>query len=217
MNALIIGCGNKFGLNLYNNLKQSGYTVWGVTGNKADNHNLLQVNWDTCDIGDFEKFFRQLPQLDLIIFNQNSPALYEDYLNLSCTDIFKVWKGAKKWKQSHYVNCILPSHALHTLSSCGKLLATTSVTWILSKSMFGKSDSPVDYIGQKYQNYMLLKQLSTKNPQTFIGICPGHLIPQNQEIKAELLINFLKTVDSSDSGRLFVFDLEQQNFVLNLD
>jgi hypothetical protein len=205
LNALIIGCGSLYGKELSQQLENNGYTVYGVSGSNTDNPNILNVNWDSCAIQDFEQFLRRLPQLQLIVFNQNSPALINEYTKLNSVDIIEIWKRAKRWNQSHYVNCILPTHILHTLSLTDKLTNSSCITWILSSSMFGNTHTtPVDYVGQKYQNYIVMKNMSLNNPQIFIGVCPGKIDDENRVNKASSLTNFLINANNTYSGKFFV-------------
>jgi hypothetical protein len=204
LNALIVGCGSLYGKELSQQLQHNGYTIYGISGTSSQDSNILNVDWDSCAIQDFEKFLRKLPQIDLIVFNQNSPALTDEYLELNKGEIIEIWKRAKRWNQSHYVNCILPTHILHTLSLTKKLTEHACVTWIVSKGMFGKHvGAPVDYVGQKYQNYITMKTMALHNPQIFIGICPGNLDTQNRTSKAGVLAKFLINIDKNYSGKLF--------------
>jgi len=203
-NALIIGCGSLYGKDLSESLQNKSYNIYGISSTATPDLNVLTVDWNTCTIPDFEKFLRKLPCLDLIVFNQNSPALTDDYNKLSSVDIFEVWKRAKKWSQSHYVNCILPTHLLHTLVSTNKVSNHTCIAWMLSSSMFGKNQiSPVDYVGQKYQNYIMMKTLAVNNPQIFIGINPGKIDVTNSVKKAKDLTDFLFNNKKEYSGKLF--------------
>jgi hypothetical protein len=205
LNALIVGCGSLYGKELAQQLENNGYALYGISGSDTQNTNILKVDWNTCAIQDFEKFLRRLPQLDLIVFNQNSPALIDEYTKLHSVDIIEIWKRAKRWNQSHYVNCILPTHILHTLSLTNKLTDRTCVTWMLSSSMFGNTHvAPVDYVGQKYQNYIMMKTMSLNNSQIFIGVCPGKIDDKNRIDKATILSDFLNNVDHTCSGKLFV-------------
>ena len=203
-NALIIGCGSLYGKDLSESLQNKSYNIYGISSTAMPDLNVLTVDWNTCNIPDFEKFLRKLPCIDLIVFNQNSPALTDDYNKLSSVDIFEVWKRAKKWSQSHYVNCILPTHLLHTLVSTNKVSNQTCIVWMLSNSMFGKTQmSPVDYVGQKYQNYIMMKTLALNNPQIFIGINPGKIDVTNSVKKAKDLADFLFNNNKEYSGKLF--------------
>lgn len=205
MNALIVGCGGSYGKELTEQLQKFGYVTYGISSTQSMDPTILKIDWNTCGIQDFENFLRKLPQLDLVIFNQNSPALIDEYTKLNSIDILTVWKRAKQWSQSYYVNCILPTHMLHTLALTNKLKENSIVLWLLSKSMFGHVESmPVDYVGQKYQNYTTMKSLSLHNSQTFIGLCPGALDHNNRTNKVEVLIDFLNTVNKDYSGKLFL-------------
>ena len=204
-NVLIVGCGSLYGKDLTQSLQNKGYTIYGISGTPTSNMNVLTVDWNTCAIPNFEKFLRNLPSVDLIVFNQNSPALTDNYNKLNSIDIFEVWQRAKKWSQSHYINCILPTHILHTLVLTNKINNDTCIAWVLSHSMFGKNQlSPVDYVGQKYQNYIMMKTLALNNPQIFIGINPGKIDATNSVGKAENLANFLSNSNKDYSGKLFV-------------
>jgi hypothetical protein len=205
INALVVGCGSLYGKEISQQLQNNGYTVYGISGTESQDPNILKINWETCGIQDFEKFLRNLPQLDLVVFNQNSSALNNNYVKLNSIDIIEVWKRAKRWNQSHYVNCILPTHILHTLALTNKLADQTCIAWIVSRSMFGTSQhTPVDYAGQKYQNYNTMKILSLNNSQIFIALCPGELTDKNRSNKAIKLVNFLSNATDTYSGKLFL-------------
>jgi len=205
LNALIVGCGSLYGKEISNQLQLKGYTVYGISGTITQNPNILTVDWETCDIQNFEKFIRKLPQIDVVVFNQNSPALIDEYYKINSLATLEVWKRAKRWSQSHYVNCILPTHILHTLGSTNKFTDQTVITWILSSSMFGKNHNvPVDYIGQKYQNYIVMKTLAATNPQIYTGICPGHITDENRISKAVELTEFIVNSTHDLSGNCFI-------------
>jgi hypothetical protein len=71
--------------------------------------------------------------------------------------------------------------------------------------MFGKDPlSPVDYVGQKYQNYAMLRALARNNPQTFIGISPGKIDAANSVKKSKDLADFLFDTNNKCSGKLYV-------------
>jgi hypothetical protein len=215
-NAFIVGCGSKFGADLLDSLQTQGFTVYGISGSEINNPNILTVDWQTCGIADIEKFLRGLPVLDLIIFNQNSPALTDDCINLTSNiSIMEVWRRSEQWKQSHYINCVLPLHCLHTLNN--KLTNNSIILWVLSFSMF-TIDAPTDYIGQKYQNYITMKQFAKINSQIYLGICPGTLVDDNREKKSMTVVNFLiNNITHDDSGKFYYIDqlkiIEHNNII----
>jgi len=202
MNVLIVGGGSKFGAEITTILQNNSHDCYVITSNtQLQTNNILCIDWTTCGISDFEKFLRGLPDLDLIIFNQNSTSITEDYLKLNSSHIFKIWQQSKQWSQSYYVNCILPMHMLHTLTETKKLTASTKIVWMLSGVIFTES-SLIDYVGQKYQNYISMKELAKNNIGTYIGIVPTHL--SINTTTATVLVNFLTTeLSGSHSGKLF--------------
>jgi NAD(P)-dependent dehydrogenase (short-subunit alcohol dehydrogenase family) len=217
-NILIVGGGSKFGNELTNIFKQKNYKIHIITGSAIGDTdtNVLKVDWETCNIQHFEKFLKNLPNLDLVIFNQNAPSLTKDCLIFDSTRTIEVWKRTKIWTQSHYVNCILPVHLLNSLSN--KLQSESSVVWMLSTAMFSLIGPP-DYIGYKFQNYVLMKNFAQYNPQKYIGVCPGHLINENYKAKSQILSNFLENLTKIDSGKFFKFDeltiVEDNNLMYN--
>jgi NAD(P)-dependent dehydrogenase (short-subunit alcohol dehydrogenase family) len=200
-NALVIGCGSKFGHAVFTELAQRGMTVYGISGS-TESSNVLKVNWNTCFINDFEKFLRQLPSLDVVIFNQNSPALTERYWQLDSVPVFEIWRQSKQWQQSFYVNCIMPGHVIHTLAGTKKLTDQSRVAWMLSRGMLTPSVHTIDYFGQKRQNYDNMQQFARHNSQTFVGVCPGPLESATYQSKSTQLVDLLTQPDI-ESGKLY--------------
>ena len=211
-NALIVGCGSKFGQTLSIILENRGFTVYGISSNtKSDT--VLNVDWQKCFIPDFEKFLRNLPNLELVIFNQNSPSLTEQYWKLNSAHILDVWKQSKKWHQSYYVNCILPTHIIQSLADTDKINEGAKIVWMLSKKMLSNYKTNLDYLGQKYQNYKIMQQFAKTNPHTFVGICPGALNSDIYHSTATSMIDLLMQPDlSQHSGQFFAFDNIYNNF-----
>ena len=203
-NALIFGCGSKFGLSLTTELQNRDFLVYGISSS-TENSQVLKINWNNCFINDFEKFLRSLPKIDLIIFNQNLTSVTDNYWRLNSLPILDIWKQSKQWMQSHYVNCILPTHVLHTLTTTGHIGSMSQIVWMLSRSMFGKRTDLTDYRGQKYQNYINMQQFAKNNPQKFIGVCPGHLDVDIYQSRAQKLIDLLMQ-HTLESGQFFAFD-----------
>jgi GDP-D-mannose dehydratase len=211
-NALIFACGGKLGKSISQTLTNRGFTVYGASST-IQNINTLSVDWHHCFINHFEKFLGQLPKLDLVIFNQNSNALTNDVYGLGSTSILNIWKQSKQWMQSHYVNNILPVHVLHSMANLNIIDQHSKIVWILSRSMFNTYPSPVDYVGQKYQNYVTLQKLAKHNPQTFLGVCPGQLTDEVYDTRSHCLID-LVTAPDIINGAFYEFDQPAQNFKL---
>ena len=203
-NALVVGGGSKFGLAVSDQLRNRKINTYSITSCGVVDSTTLAVDWTTCNIANFEKFLKRLPEIDLVIFNQNSPALTNNSLKFNSEHIFETWKKSKQWSQSHFVNCILPLYILQTLASTQCLSQTGCVAWILSTSMFS-TDTPVDYAGQKYQNYLMLQKLAQNNSQQFVGIFPEQLTAQNYNYKSNTLVDFLQ-VGKKSTGKCYVIN-----------
>jgi len=200
-NALVIGCGSKFGHAVVTELENHSVTVYGISGT-AESDRVLKVDWATCVIASFEKFLRQLPELDFVIFNQNSNSLINTYWKLDSVPTLEVWRQSKQWHQSYYVNCVMPTHVLHTLVNANKIKDQSIVTWMLSRGMLNTQIHNINYYGQKYQNYCNMQQFARNNPQTFIGVCPGALTSDLYQTKSTELIKLL-TQSNLESGKLY--------------
>jgi NAD(P)-dependent dehydrogenase (short-subunit alcohol dehydrogenase family) len=213
--ALIVGSGGTLGQHLSHSLiENENYAVYSISSSIPESEKVLHVDWSTCNIASFEKFLRRLPKLDLVIFNQKPNALPDACLSLD-DSILNVWKQSQTWGQNHYVNCIFPFHALHTLFANGSIGENSIITWVLSAAIKDLNpNGPIDYIGQKFQNYVTLKALANKNSPTFIGICPGDIqrdIVQNTiKQKSDRIVRFLTTeLTQEDTGKFFDFEIEK--------
>lgn len=208
-NALIVGAGSKFGADLVDSLEQQKYTIYGITGSNIQSNRYLKVNWETCFINDFERYLKNLPNIDLIVFNQNSPALTDACHSYGGISTLELWKRAKMWSQSHFVNCVMPFYLLQTLANADKLNTNSTIGWMVSQAMFLLTP-PMDYAGQKYQNYAMMKELSMQNPQIHVSIDPGEIIKENSKIKADALSIFLNTITKESTGNLFLINSNGQ-------
>lgn len=210
-NCLLIGCGSKFGLGILEHLSAMGYTVNSISGSelKYPNVNHLKIDWKTLNPTQIEKFLKELPSLDLVFFNQNSSSLNAtDFITNKTT--LDLWKLEKDWSQSHFVSCILPFHVIHTLKSSGK------IAWMLSPLMYHHNDEHIgyaDYISNKYQNYLILKNFSKQHKSIFIGLNPDKLLSINNDVTIKQMIDFIESIDENASGRVFFLDgTEDRNF-----
>jgi len=201
-NALLVGGGSKFGAKLTEQLK-TYYTVYGISGSTKSDRQNLNVDWKTCKNQTVEKFLRGLPDIDLIIFNQNYTALNDSCFEFGKEHVFNVWKRSVEWNQAHYVNCILPMYILHTVYDNKHLLPHAVICWMLSSSIFETTENaPVDYKGQKYQNYLSMKRYAENNPHTSIGICISALKQQSDIEKSKVFVDFLQRTDLK-SGQFY--------------
>ena len=203
-NCLLVGCGSKFGLEMLEYLMELGYTINLISGSgvKYKHINHLQIDWKTLNVSQIEKFLRKLPQLDLVFFNQNASSLNsEDFeKNKSTIDL---WRLEKDWNQAYFVSCILPFHIVHTLKSVKKIV------WMLSPLIYRHDSEQVgfaDYIGNKYQNYLILKNFSKHTQSIFIGLNPDKLLLIENNAKIKKMVHFIELADKKENGRVFFLD-----------
>ena len=210
-NCLLIGCGSKFGLELLEYLVEIGYTVNSISGSDLGyaNINHLQIDWKTLNVAQIEKFLRELPELDLVFFNQNSSALSSNDFTKNKNTV-ELWQLEKNWSQSYFVSCILPFHIIHTLKSIHK------IAWMVSPLIYHHDNKQIgfaDYIGNKYQNYLTLKNFSKQNQSICIGLNPDKLLSTKDDARITNMINFIESADKETSGRVFFLDgTEDTNF-----
>lgn len=216
--ALIIGGGSKFGSDVVNLLLELGWTVNLISGspiNQTKNLNIIQINWKTLAIPDLEKFLKKLPQQDLVFFNQNSAALNKKSYNYDSYKTLDLWKQTKDWSQSYFVSCILPFYIIHSLgNNCNK---NTKVGWVLSALITKHEESELhyaDYIGNKTQNFILMKNFSRNHKACFFGFNPDVLSNTNNNKNLYSLIKFLESAEHTElNGSVIKFDTkEDQKF-----
>ena len=205
--ALLIGCGSKFGLNLLRYLLAQDWTVYSISGSTIDLdcsrlHQKI-VDWKSFSQADLEKFLKTCPAVDLVFFNQNSSALHPDYFAPNYYTTLELWKQEKTWNQCYFVSCILPFHIIHTLGN--RCNTNTRVAWMLSSYIYDHSDiGHADYLGNKYQNYVLMKNFAQHHPACFFGVNPDNLGTTDTEHNIRSLIDCVESANLN--GQVIKFD-----------
>lgn len=195
MKALIIGSSKGLGLNIANELTNRGWEVETIS-----RQGTYTVDWETVDQSTLEKFLRQLGKVDFIFFYQNYPALskgsYTDDLTLS-----ELWKLEKNWAQGHFVSSVLPYHIIKTVPH-------SKVVWMLSESSTnpnGNSLAYGDYVGNKYQNYVTMRNFSLNTKGCYFGLTTRQ--SGDLEMAADQTVDFmLNTPDKLLNGNVFYLD-----------
>jgi hypothetical protein len=214
--ALLIGCGSKFGAFLTNQLLDKGYAIYSISSSTSTDPNHLTVDWKTVNVTHLEKFLKSCPDLDLIFFNQNASALSEPCFRGDSLPTLELWKLEKSWSQSYFVSCILPFHIIHSLGN--KCSEHTKVGWMLSTYVHSHPNNSnlgfADYIGNKYQNYVVIKNFSRQHKSSFFGINPDNLTSQDHRDTAQQLTAFLENSSSEQlNGKIFYYNgNEEHNF-----
>ena len=206
--ALLVGCGSKFGLRMLKELLDNNWVIYSIAGSEIlphENLHQLIVNWSTCNQATIEKFLNGLPELDLVFFNQNSTSLTDtSFKSLSKLDALKL---EKHWVQSYFISCILPYHIIQNT----KLSASTKVIWMLSSYIYFHAEIRyADYLGDKFQNYIIMKNFSQTERACFMGINPGNL---DNEINLKNILNLLEKPSLELNGKVMYVDgIEDKNF-----
>jgi hypothetical protein len=203
--ALLVGCGSKFGLTLLQQLLTAGWRVYSISGSDVEHpgdlHHLT-IDWHTVTVADLESFLRTVPELDLIFFNQNASALAGTNFSVDTYKTVELWRQEKDWAQSYFVSCILPFHIVHALGS--RCSDRTKVAWMLSSYIYKHPDiSNADYVGNKYQNYLIMRNFSKHHPACSFGVNPDNLA-SNQNINS--LVSILTSDSCNLSGSVVKFD-----------
>ena len=200
---LFIGASKGFGLNLKNHREEFGHEICHITSSPSSKKSDLTVDWKTVKESDIHRWITQLPKIDFVFFNQNSSSLSDTSFDPGQNDTLKIWKHISHWRQSYYVSCQLPFQIIHALGS--KLDQTSCVCWVLS-SMVVKHNHDTkyaDYIGNKFQNYMIMKNFSRYHPSCFIGFEPGSLSQENHHDKINNLENIMVRPFGDINGKVF--------------
>ena len=203
-NVLLVGCGSKSGLELTNSFLSAGYTVDLISS--ADNvHNVrqCQVDWNKLTVANVESFLKASPVYDVIVFNQNARALEPGCYALDRFKTLELWSVEKTWNQAYFNNCILPFHIIHTL---GDRAANAKIAWMLSELIYNHIPGVgyADYVGHKYQNYVLMRAFSKQ--YCCVGINRGRI-----KIVPADVVTLLES--NIQTGRVFYSDgTEDKNF-----
>lgn len=203
--ALLIGCGSKLGLNITTELQARGYNTYSISGSESNDTNHLQINWHTFTIADLARFLKQVPKCDLVLFNQNSSSLSSQVFEPQ-VDTIELWRLEQHWAQSYFASCILPFHIVHTLGD--RLTSTSRVAWMLSNYVHSHPNDVnygyADYIGNKHQNYLIMKNFSLNHLGCFVGLNPDVMDCTDWVVKTQSLIGVLES--ELISGTVYNFD-----------
>lgn len=204
MNALLLGCGSKWGLTVLETLLSKEWTVYSLTSTELPQQERLvqhTVNWNTVNQADLEKFLRNLPALDFLLFNQNGSALcYDNFVDQ--TSLSDTWKLEKNWAQQYFVSVILPYHIIKTVS----LDRQAVVAWMLSAFVYAHVNiDHADYIGNKYQNYLMMKNFSRTDTACYCGVNPMEIA--TNQTTTETFVNTILGYDRAElNGEVIYLD-----------
>ena len=199
-NILLVGCGERFGLELTQQYLQNGWTVFSLGQVIPEGCQGRKIDWQKVTPHDVKKFANELPPLDAIFFNQNcgSPPNIQSFRE-GITDF-----ELDFWMKSVWVNNQLP---VYLISCLGDKLSEDSVCgWLLG---WGSVNSPVsaghwEYIGygiQKTTNFMLMRCMSKAHKSLHYALDPGGIPEDQRKVLAEKVFTFQQNLTKDMSGR----------------
>lgn len=203
MNELFVGASKGFAKSLQNRRAEEGHRIFNVSGWIATDTDSLQVDWAKINETNLHRWLRQLPKIDLIFFNQNSSSLSESSFRDNTYQDLDLWKQIAHWKQSYFVSCQLPFQIVHSLGD--RLHKDSRVCWMLS-SMVVRDKSHTgyaDYIGNKFQNYIIMKNFAKTHGSCFFGIEPGGINNHHDLEKITVLQHILQRPVDIVNGKVF--------------
>ena len=204
MSDLFLGAGQGFGQAFKDTRKQTGQQIFEISScpGPADTH--LSVDWAKIDESLVHRFVKDLPHMDLVFFNQNGSSLSALSFQDQAGNILGLWKQIAHWRQSHFVSCQLPFQIIHTLGD--RLDERSRVCFMLSSTVVRHGDSleHADYIANKFQNYLMIKNFARSHPAVFLGIDPGSLAA-DKDFSAKLAImqNIIARPRINTNGKVF--------------
>lgn len=204
MNDLFLGAGQGFGQAFKDARKQAGQQVFEISSSPGNQNTHLSVNWSTVNEASVHRFVKKLPPIDLVFFNQNGSSLSAESFQDQGSNILDLWKQISHWRQSYFVSCQLPFQIIHTLGD--RLQAHSLICFMLSSAVVYHDAilGHADYIANKFQNYLVMKNFAKSHPAVFLGIDPGHLLPNEDfSYKISMMQNIISRPRSNINGKVF--------------
>lgn len=209
MNDLYIGASQGLAAAYQQHRQSQGHVCYSVSSQSGPN--TCQVDWNTINASSLHRWAQTLPPLDLIFFNQNSSALSAD--SFASMPTLKLWQQVAHWQQSYFVSCQLPYLVIQTLGA--RISDQTRVIWMLSGMVarpFADS-SYADYIGNKYQNMLIMRNFAQSSPGCFVGIDPGEIAAGQLSQQLHGLDTVIALPRDQANGNIFGLDGKlAQNF-----
>ncbi len=188
-NALLIGCGSKFGATFTKNLADNNYQIDLISSSDLQYKNTNTIHYEWYESNDREdmykdemtvEFHRNLlsnilfslseKNYDLILFNQNRGQLFNfkvfsKFNTLEKHNLFDLDDWMSVWSLRYWFGCQLPLYISAYLNNNKSILSDTKIVWMNS----GIIECPAsadenwlyqDYIGLKVHNLHIMKELA---------------------------------------------------------
>lgn len=204
MTDIFVGASKGLAKSLSLARSNAGHEVLHISSATPAVAGTLTVDWSGVKESDLHRYLMGLPSIDLLFFNQNSSSLSESSFYMDRYQPLDLWKQIAHWRQSYFVSCQLPFQIIHSLGD--RLHPQSRICWMLSSMIVQHSDpGHADYIGNKFQNYLLMKNFANKHHSCFMGIDPGDLNDIDLDTRVLALLRLLDRPTVQTNGRVFDF------------
>lgn len=209
MTDLYVGASHGFAAAYQQHRRAQGHVCYSVSSRPGPL--TCEVDWSTVNPSSLHQWAQTLPDLDLVFFNQNASALSVD--SFAPRPTLQLWQHVAHWQQNYFVSCQLPYVLLQTLGT--RISSRTRVVWMLSGMVTRPFDDPghADYIGNKYQNMLIMRNFAQHGAGCYIGIDPGAIAQGCETQQTQGLDAVLALPRDQANGNVFGLDgAPAQNF-----
>jgi len=203
MTDLFVGASKGLAKSLAQTRADTGHEILHISSAESADNDSVRVDWTQVQESDLHRFLMRSPKIDLVFFNQNGSSLSASSFQNHRYETLDLWKQIAHWRQSYFVSCQLPFQVIHSLGD--RLDERSRVCWMLSSMVVRHcSDAGyADYIGNKFQNYLIMKNFARAHRSCFFGIDPGDLNDGNDENKLSALLELIDRPVEITNGRVF--------------
>ncbi len=201
-NALLLGCGSKWGAEFTKTVADADYNVDLITGSDFSYKNVAthKIDWFGSNLEAIEDLLLPLKQkkYDIIFFNQNTGGGPNEQA-YAPGDIFPI----DHWNVQNWINSQLPYSVVKLLSD--SIHETTKVGWMITGLVDGKEKDLWKYAGYasvKSTNIHIMRGFAHQHRGIFFALDPIWF-PKNQHKQdAKTILSKIKGLTADDSGSI---------------
>lgn len=204
-NALLIGCGSKWGADFTRYLLTKNYHIDLITSSDnfsgTPNVNPHKVDWQQYTGPVVDTISENLSQktYDLIFFNQNGGGgPNNEWFRPNCMFSEDSWADILKR------DSMMSYRLVHKLTN--SINKSTKVGWMLTGLIDGKDPNHWGYAGygsMKSMHLFIMRGFASAHPGIFFAINPIWF-PKGDEVKdAEAILNVIEKLEPKDNGKTF--------------
>jgi hypothetical protein len=207
MNALLIGCGSKWGGDFFLPEIKKDYKTTLITSSNIEDPdlNIIKISYNDINQSLFDNIKDKIKDIkfDLIFFNHNSgggPGA--EYFSPNGPKI-----NSAAWSSSLYIHCHFPAMLIRELTE--NITEDTKVGWMLTGMI--KDANPDNYQwglygSAKYINLCIMRLFSQNHPGIFFGINPWWFPKDEAQQRAEDISGLIKNLTKEHNGKAFTPD-----------